>query len=163
MNFALREWKSLSNRLDQHFLETLKLPLTVRETLVLKKKVGIFSFYLLRVSFSVRLNRIIILVERLMSLNGNLFSSLSFNRVWTIIPNPIHRFRFIQIRVSRPKNYENRTHWVLLRLYPSDGRANRIRAKCGRLWLANVRCSLVNKCTYAFCVGFFIVLLLKSR
>ena len=37
MNFALREWKSLSNRLDQPFLETLKLPLTVRETPVLKK------------------------------------------------------------------------------------------------------------------------------
>ena len=93
MNFALREWKSLSNRST--------FPLNVCTALNrpwnpgFEKKVGIFSFYLLRVSFSVRLNRIIILVERLMSLNGNLFSSLSFNRVWTIIPNPIHSFRII--------------------------------------------------------------------
>ena len=107
------------------------------------KKVGIFSLYLLRVSFSVRLNRIIILVERLMSLNGNLFSSLSFNRVWTteshsfISNHPIHFYsglhgpKVTKTNVLRvPDSSQSPT-----RVRVRDRLANRIRIW---LWLANV-------------------------
>ena len=133
-----------------------------------EKKVGIFSFYLLRVSFSVRLNRIIILVERLMSLNGNLFSSLSFNRVWTIIPNPIHSFRiilFILLRASRTENHQNQRPqirlWVMVGFQPGTVRQIGFGVViCG--WRTFVFV-FGYKCTYAFCVGLFIVLLLKSR
>ena len=110
------------------------------------KKVGIFSFYLLRVSFSVRLNRIIILVERLMSLNGNLFSSLSFNRVWTIIPNPIHSFRIILFIFTQgftdrksPKPTSSDSPLSHGGIPARDCATNRIRIWCGYLWLANVR------------------------
>ena len=87
----------------------------VRETLVLKK-VGIFSLYLLRVSFSVRLNRIIILVERLMSLNGNLFLKFKFQSCLN--------YRFIHfessysflLRASRTESHQNQRPHNLIRL-----------------------------------------------
>ena len=81
-----------------------------------------------------------------MSLNGNLFSSLSFNRVWTIIPNPIHSFRIILFISTQgftdrksPEPTSSDSPLSHDGIPARDCAANRIRIWCGYLWLANVR------------------------